>query len=67
MKQKINRPPVRFPQIFLLGLIFVFGLMLIINTGIYAAEIQWAKSAIEGFATAKQSGKMLMIDFYTEW
>lgn len=41
--------------------------MLTINTGIYAAEIQWAKSATEGFATAKQSGKMLMIDFYTEW
>jgi len=41
--------------------------MPIINTGICAAEIQWAKSATEGFAIAKQSGKILMIDFYTEW
>ncbi len=49
------------------SLTVALGLLLLFSGISIADEIEWAKSAKKGFAAAKNSDKLVMIDFYTDW
>ena len=43
-------------------------LLVVASPMVLATEkIQWAESIEKGFAEAKETGKPIMMDFYTEW
>lgn len=45
-----------------------FGLLfLLCNSLSFANKIDWVTSATKGLEAAKNSDKLLMIDFYTDW
>jgi len=52
---------------FLSSLTIILGLLLLFSGISMADEIEWAKSAKKGFAAAKNSDRLVMIDFYTDW
>ena len=42
--------------------------MLVLVVGLaQAGQIQWAKGYAAAKAEAKRSGKLMMLDFYTDW
>ena len=42
-------------------------LFLLCNSLSFANKIDWVTSATKGLEAAKNSDKLLMIDFYTDW
>lgn len=46
---------------------FVMVLLMALALGAYASEIGWVKAYGDAKTEAKTSGKLLMIDFYTDW
>ena len=49
--------------------IVLAALLLVVASPMVLAEakIEWAESMEEGLAEAKETGKPIMMDFYTEW
>ena len=48
------------------GVLAVAGALWIAGAA-HAAEIRWSKSLTPAMAEAKKSGKLVMVDFFTEW
>nr|CAA9270415.1 hypothetical protein AVDCRST_MAG63-2898 [uncultured Armatimonadetes bacterium] len=48
------------------GVLAVAGMLWIAGAA-HAAEIRWSKSLTPALAEAKKSGRLVMVDFYTEW
>ena len=48
------------------GVLAVAGMLWAVGAS-HAAEIRWSKSLTPALAEAKKSGKLVMVDFYTEW
>ncbi len=51
----------------LVGLVVGVGAVLVSSAGADAAKIKWATSYSDARKTAKDTGALMMIDFYADW